>query len=283
LLFGTRSPATSELRASLNYCPLKRDSLLPDAESVVPFETSESRPDDNILVSARPCGRGRMVLVAAEMKELFQVTSYSNAFLRQVVRVRLAGKDTSNNPQAMQFGGTAPYRDIDLHAIIEGTTAFEVTASVFFLFAFMFVVAYIVAATAGSWTWMKKRNLIRYSWPVFAALSVGASATSLLAVRLVRGIGNSVECFTVVDGQAGSPDVGAICYLGMKTSSYSNLDLSLPTNWLDIENSPENHASIRPRWHEQGYMQENTYSAGVEYAAAPIAGQLQDVLFGASS
>ncbi len=283
LLFGVASPVTPELRTPLKYCPIKRDSLLPGAESVVPHETAESQADEYILAAARPCGRGRIILVAAEMKELLQLTSTPNAFLRQLIRVRLAKQDASNNQQLNQFGGNPGYRDIDLHRFIEDTTSFEVTASVYFLFAFLFVVGYIVAATAGSWTWMKKRNLVRYSWPVFAVLSVGASATSLLAVRLVRGIGNSVESLTIVDGQAGSPDVGAVCYLGMKTASYSSADLSLPTNWLDIENSPENHASLRPRWYEQGYLQESTYSAGMEYSVAPIAGQLQDVLFRATS
>ncbi|MGQ9651659.1 MAG: hypothetical protein ACUVXJ_16265 [Phycisphaerae bacterium] len=281
LLFGNPEPAISSLRSPLKLCPITRAMLLPDAESIIPFEKAEGSAE-NILAASRPCGRGQVVLVAAEMRELFQVGSYSEAFLRQVVRVRPA--PTPRNSSQTGFGGFGPLRDLDLHALVEEATDFDIAASLYFLFAFLFVVTYIVVATFGSWTWLKKKGLTRMSWPAFAALSVAASTTSLLAVRFVRGIGNSVECFTVVDGKAGSPDVGAICYLGMKTATYSNLDLALPRNWLDIENSPPIHAAIRPRWYEELYPTgESVYAASSEYIAAPVAGQLHEVLFRATA
>lgn len=281
LLFGNAEPAISSLRSPLNFCPIARGALLPDAESIIPFEKAES-VEENILAASRPYGRGRVVLVAAEMRELFQVGSYSESFLRQVVRIRPAPAPRST-PQG-GFGGSGPMRDIDLHGLVEEATDFDVAASLYFLFAFLFVVAYIVVATFGSWTWLKKKRLVRMSWPAFAAVSVAASTTSLLAVRFVRGIGNSVECFTVVDGKAGSPDVGAVCYLGMKTATYSNVDLGIPGNWLDIENSPPIPAAIRPRWYEELYPTgESVYAAGAEYIAAPVAGQLHDVLFRATA
>jgi len=281
LLFGSGEPAISSLRSPLKFCPITRDTLLPDAESVIPFEMPDAS-ENNILAASRPYGRGRVVLVAAEMRELFQVGSYAEAFLRQVVRMRPAEKPKSSSQG--QFGVTLPARDIDLCSLVEDTTDFDIAASLYFLFAFVFVVAYIIAATFGSWTWLKRKGLVRMSWPAFAALSVAASATSLLAVRFVRGIGNSVECFTVVDGKAGSPDVAAICYLGMKTATYSNVDLSLPGNWLDIENSPPVHAAIRPRWYEDRYSTgESTYAASTEYTAATVAGQLHNVLFRATA
>lgn len=283
LLFGSEEPATSTLLSPLKLCSIKRENLLPDAESVIPFETPELSNEENILAASRPYGRGRVVLVTAEMRELLQVGSYTEAFLRQVVRVKPPPKAKSQDNVQARFGGTTPTRDLDLHETVEKATNFSIAASLYFLFAFMFVVAYIIAATFGSWTWLKKKGLARVSWPAFAALSVAASATSLLAVRFVRGIGNSVECFTVVDGKAGSPDVGAICYLGMKTATYSNVDLSLPSNWLDIENSPPLRAALRPRWYEQRYaVSEATYAASTEYKAAPVAGQLHDVLFRAT-
>lgn len=281
LLYANRNPPT-HFRPPLQYCPIRRNALLPDAFSIVPVESSASLPDENVLVAGRPCGRGRVVLVAAEMRDLFKVASYSDPFLRQVVQIREAERE-EESPQSRYLYGQEPNRDVDLHSLVEEATDFDVTAGLYFLFAFGFVVAYILAATVGSWTWLKKKGLIRYSWVAFAALSVAASATSLLAVRLVRGIGNTVEAFTVVDGQAGSSQASAICYFGLKTASYSNLDLCLPGNWLDTGNSPQARAALRPRWPEQALMPETAYKATSDYLVAPIAGQLRDVLFRATA
>ncbi len=263
LLFGDPH-AVTDFSPPLTYCPVRLETLASDASPVVP---AAPEPQDPLLVTRRPCGRGQVVLVAAEMRELFKHATRNGPFLRQVLGIR-------RHPLGSEGAGV--YGE-DLFRYVQKATAFKVIAELYFLFAFAFAIAYIAVATAGSWTWLKRKGMMQHAWAVFALIAVLASGVSLAAVRLIRGIGNRVEEFTVVDGRAGLLDAAAISYFGLKSASHTLLDLSVPTDWLDPETSASMPGALAPLAPKPDAFEANVYAAGQRYEAVPVVGELRSV------
>ncbi len=265
----------------VSYCPIRLSELAPNAIPLIPGENTlsqEGRPpgDPLVFAASRPCGRGRIVLVAAEMQDLLsRESTTSPLFLRQILSIR---KDTAQTDRSQRS-----FSRPDAFGIIEKMTDFGVTGGLYFLVAFLFVVIYILIATMGSWSVLQRRKRVHHAWTAFAVIAVIASGTSLFAVQIIRGIGNRVQQLCVVDAHAGEDRGIANCYFGLKTASHVALDLALPRDALNPRETADNPGGLMPlatAWEELGLSQ---YSAEARYQAGGPVGQLWGVPFRATA
>jgi hypothetical protein len=157
-------------------------------------------------------------------------------------------------------------------------TAFQTTSGFYFAFAFLFVIAYIIVVTGGSWGWLRRKNQVRHAWVIFALLAAATSGISLAAVQLVRTLGQGVHEMTIVNGRQGADDITATAFLGFKTASHTLVDLCVPANSLKPGESPETaRGSLRPIALESVREPQNTFSVPQRYEAVAQLGELRGV------
>ena len=264
-----------EFKPPLTYCPVPLRSLAEDALPLIPGIDTESppTPGDLVLAARRPFGRGDVVLVTAELRELLDPKRGSNLvpgiLLSRLVGLRSeeAGDDDTGYPRE------------DLFQYFEQQTGFQVTTQFYLLFAFVFVVGYVLLATGGTWLWLKKRGLVHYAWTGFALVAAVASGVSLVAVHLVRGVGYRVQELAIVDAQAGSPEATAISYFGLKTPTHTSLDLRIASRGRPVEDTPDGTTCLRPLpvSNNPMAMSGSQFRAGQRYEAAATLGELHAV------
>ncbi len=255
----------TSLRSPLTHCPVTRTSLV---EGATPFVPEEPAADEWVLVSRRACGRGEIVLVSAELWDVLEPARNRGAFLRRLFEVRGQAEES----QGMMFGMGG--LSTDLFTFVEGVMGFQVASRLYFLLAFVFVATYIALTTAGSWAWLKRKSMTQHAWSAYAAGAAAASVASLAAVALIRGISVDAQELAIVDGRANEPNASATCYVGFKTASHMDVDLQFPTNWFDLENSPEAPASLMPLPPTEEFGEEDRYAAGGAYDAVAPNGEL---------
>ncbi len=254
---------------SLTYCAVKTPALRTDADSLIPVRP---RADEPLAVTRRPSGRGEILLVGFELNELFKQTGKIKPFLHVLFDLRAQSEQIDPQQQMGYY-----VQPVDLFQYIEQLIGFQTTAGMYFLLAFLFVIAYILMATLGSWVWLKRRGLLRHAWVTFAGMVVLASGTSLLAVRVIRGIGQQVQEMSIVDGRAGSYDASALCYFGLKTASHQRLDLRVPSDWGEKDQTAVAGGLLGPLAMEPSMTDLSTYTVGERYQAHASLGELREV------
>ncbi|UCD28356.1 MAG: hypothetical protein JSV03_14925 [Planctomycetota bacterium] len=257
-----------ELELPLPYCPVTQETLAPDAVVIVPAEPKSS---DRLFVTSRPCGRGRVILAAAELGDLFKHGTTIQQFLHQILSIRIQRKS-----QEESYRGLNLLTDL-FTSTIDNFIGFQVLAGAYLLFAFLFVSVYILAATAGNWTWLKRKNMIQHNWLAFTLVAILASGFSLVAVRSIRGYGYKVQELTIVDGKAGSFDASARCYFGLKTGAHTSLDLCVPADWSQPDESAGLAANLRPLPPIPSRSETSIYATGKQYQSAAAQGKLLTV------
>lgn len=256
----------------LTYCPVTQADLLPGALAFIPEDCTGTDP---ILAVRRPFGRGEVILVAAELRDLTDPKRRTNIqadlLLRRVVGVR---REQQKSDQDNNFS----VRD-DLFRYVEQQTGFQVTTQLYLMFAFLFVVTYVALATGGSWVWLKKRKLIQHAWASFALVAVVASLTSLVAVQVIRGVGYKVQEMAFVDAEAGATDAAAVIYFGLKTPTHVTLDLRLATRGQSVEDTPDGTTSLRPLPVSTGPLRGrgSEFTAGQKYEVVSSLGEIKEV------
>ncbi len=226
----------------LTYCPVRRQDLLAGATILVPAvqstaEAGEASSDDLLLVARRPCGRGEVVLVAAELRDLLQASRRKVAMLGELLSVRRQPADPDP--------GMGWRVEVDLFGFITRMTSFGVTAWLYLFVAIAFVIVYLLIATAGSWAWLRRRRIERHAWVAFAGVALAASLVSIVAVRWLRGIGYRVQEVSVVDGRAGTEEATAVSFLGLKAPAHIRVDLRVPRDAAAPDRLTEPFCSIR--------------------------------------
>jgi len=272
LLFDDRA-ANVPFDPPLKYVPITPGMRV--SNDVSPVVPAHPELQDVWFVTRGPCGQGRVVVVAAGIRELLGGV-HEEQKAKFFSRVLGIGSFEETEESGGSGGGFLD-GEIDLFRHVEGMTGFQVTAGLYFLLAFAFVIAYIAVATAGSWTWLKRRGMLQHAWVAFALAAVVASGVSLAAVQVVRGFGRRVEECTVVDGRAGSAEAVATCYFGLRTGTHTSLDLSVPASWRDPDIAPPAPASLRPLSANPELFAQSMYAAAERYEAVPVLGELRSV------
>lgn len=216
------------------------------------------------LVAMRPEGSGRVVATAASLRDLAAIPARAERFFREVLdlnRYPAAFKDS----QREQMQGLAV--PLALYGDVVRGVSHASQASAAKVFVFLFVAAYIAAATLASWWWLLRHRRTSLSWVVFALLAAGASGLSLLMVGGLRGlIARGVDVLSIVDLEAGASAARGPCLIGYASPLRQRVTLALPGE----------HDFLRPLT-GSGLFQ-SRYVTPTRYAALPARATLDDVL-----
>jgi len=272
---GVFDIAGGRLDPPVNYCPVSSADLADGAVAIVPDSnrdqdliSSANPADQHLLVTKRSCGRGQVILVAAELHDILQHGRRNPAMLCQLLGIR-----RRQVSEQQQYGFSF---DTDLFGqYVQQKTAFSVTAGLYLFLACAFVVGYISLGTAGSWVWLKRKKWTQYAWIGFAVVAIAASMVSVLAVQWIRGISHRVQELSIVDTHAGSDKAVATCYFGIKSPAHNRLDLRVPAKWQVPDEPGENHCLLGPQPADP--FRQIKYSAAQRYEALAGLGELREV------
>ncbi len=254
------------LNEPLTFTPVTKQTVAPDTLYVVPESPQET---SQLYITQRPCGQGTIVLSSALLQDLLAHAAVPAGFLREILATR-------TNPRADEDMSNKMPADIFRH--VEQLTGFRLETGLYFLVAFLFVVVYILIATAGSWAWLKRRSMVAYAWPAFGVVAAVSSGLSLAAVQVIRGAGSQVQQLTVIDARAGSQSARALYYAGLKTASHTLLDVCVPQRWQDANDEMrEISGGLLPLGRSIDFSDNVTYAAGQRYEAVASLGQLRSV------
>ena len=199
----------------------------PTRDALVTFR--DRLPDNRVvdLIALRCVGSGRVIATAPRLHDLSSVlrgVRQRQEFYAELLDLNANERQFNEKEAEQGFMGRDLLRLYDpLVAQIE----FQRAAGALLLAAFAFVAAYILLATLGTWTWLKRHALTHVSWVAFAVFAVVASVLSLGAVGLSRGVTGTVHSYSFVDLDADSHEARATAYFGYKSNRRQRVDLSL--------------------------------------------------------
>ncbi|MCZ6682538.1 MAG: hypothetical protein O7B26_05085, partial [Planctomycetota bacterium] len=128
-----------------------------------------------------------------------------------------------------------PSREIDtlgmeqsLFRHVRKSIGFETVSAAFLVFAILFAIIYTLAATAGSYWFLKRRSLEHLCWTAFAVFGIVGSAIGTGMVWTLRGFTTKLWQTTIVDAHAGVDYGYGTCLFGVKTPDHTRLNLQLP-------------------------------------------------------
>jgi len=264
---------STTLKSVITICPLDAAALRPNTRVLYPAGRSGPR----ILACRRLVGRGQVVYVGTELRDLFAQGGDNDDLTIRLLGLRRGSKD-----DASQMGS-----DVELFPRLTGLVGFEIEAGLYFLFAVVFVVCYILLTTLVTWQWLKARGWSHHSWTAFAAMAVVASLLSLGAVRLIRGIGYKAQELNVVDLHANDhqgqrrTEAQTTSFYGLKTGSHERLDILLPPDWTAIDEAADTPCTLRVLPPEPDTGQDY-FVASDSYQLVPTRGRLFGVPFRAT-
>jgi hypothetical protein len=178
----------------------------------------DDRPID--LIAMKPYGFGRVIACSARLRDLF-ASAPPKALLAKLLDLNPNTEGFLKSETEAMLGVTPT----PLFPPIAGPTEFRGQASLLVMMAFLFVGLYIAVTAGASWFWLQRKGLTQISWTVFAGFAVVASVLSIGAVRLVRGVSDTVHSFTFVNLNAGSSNATADVLFGYKSATRQAVDL----------------------------------------------------------
>lgn len=212
---------------------------LPGAVSV-PASASRLQGLDPLIY--RACvGRGTVTLVGASLRELLapltpktrksgsgdepevqEADASTVEFQRALVLERVIGIGRGRRM-------TDPaYSFVSLFELVRSTIGFQRVGSAYLLAAVLFAVGYALTASLGTWTWLRRRQMVHHAWSAYTVVALLATGVGGGAVMALRGVSTRIEQTSIVDGQADSGLAVATCLFGVKTPNHARLDVRLP-------------------------------------------------------
>lgn len=182
------------------------------------------------LMAMRPHGSGRVIAIAARMRDLAGL-GVRRDFWHELVEYYPLSPDYLKNEAerlASMYGMIGDRAT--LYRQISEPVEFQYLAGLRVLMATLFVGAYILLSTIAAWVWLKNKQLTQLSWSVFAGFAVAACIISLGAVSLARGVLDSVHSVSFVDAGADSSEAVSRTYFGYKSARPRTVTVSLPSD-----------------------------------------------------
>lgn len=245
---GTVTFIGASLRELLNPIPLPRASADPEPEPDNAEETAEQaaarKPPVDAQQAVRDAARGA----------------------RTIVLERLLGVPR-DRPETMG------YDTLSLYSEVRGRIGFRTAGVLYLVAAFAFAVAYVVVS-AGSFWFLRKRQLAQHAWTIFSAVALAASVVGAMAVWALRGVRTKLEQVTVVDAHANSPLAVGMALFGVKTPNQTRLDVRLPVAGVATEHGGEPLGPVRvmPQDARAAMLAEGTFIAPQSYTCAAASG-----------
>ncbi|MCH8054067.1 MAG: hypothetical protein IH895_08410, partial [Planctomycetes bacterium] len=189
-------------------------------------------------------GEGSITYLALTLRNLFATEAeyHPGDFFRRALMLRKKGALQQEDQ------GWRGFREpVDLFAGMNQYIGFEKKTTIYMLIAVLFVIAYGLLATWGSWFALMRRKMLKHSWTVFFLVSAAASLLGVLAVQAIQGVGTELHQLTIVDGTVDSSVVTAHGLFGLKTSSYvQDVEVWLPQGPPEYDDSPRSPHYLRP-------------------------------------
>ncbi len=248
-------------------------TVRPGAQDLVP-----SAAKTRTYLARSRFGNGTVTYLPVTFRDLLRIDELEKSnlddFFRRLLGLRIGSKDDHARQAAFQ------QNTIDLLGQMRGLIDFAVTTAAYMFIAILFVIAYALIATWGSWFVLRARNMLRYSWTAFAVVALIASVLGLGAVQIGRGgLGFQLHQVTVVDATADRYDGVARAYFGLKTSNYvQDMDLWLPQTGLPDQQPDLTSCILRPLSPIIGGVENETRFADTRrYPAVPAHALLENV------
>ena len=243
--------------------PVLRCETRPGAETVVREEQL-----DATVVARWGVGRGRVVFVGAELRDLFRGRGTSPVeFFKRSLHLRRPRYRPEDYPEPGELFGP-----------LENVVGFRRSTGLYLLGAVLFSIVYVGVATFGSWAFLRGRGWTRQAWSVFGVVAAVGSVLSLLAVGGMRGVGRTLHQLSVVDAWVGRPEATASVYLGLKTGTYSRLDLWLPADYTHEQEPQATGCFLKPMPSgATALAPSGSYADPIRYRLVPASGEVHDV------
>ncbi len=227
-----------ELAKSHNQKPITRCQMQP-------LPIALPLPADCVneqIVYRRLLGRGSITFVGASLRELDPAPdeikpTLDDPFVRRcedVVGRKFLGLAEVHEKTSSLVSMAVP---TNLFRKVRDTVGFREVGGAFLIFAILFAITYTLAATFGSYWYLKRRCWEHQCWIAFALIGVVGSVIGTGMVWTLRGVTKKVWQTTIVDGQSGIDYGHATCLFGVKTPNHTNIDLRLPVGVDDDRSS----------------------------------------------
>ena len=195
-------------------CTRRGDSIVVARENAVQSD----------LVARRCAGRGHVVFSGITLRDLFSTPCGVTKFFATAFHLTPMSKTSE-----------AVATPVSLFGRVVSAIAFSTSGSLYLLTAGVFSVLYVLAATFGTWRFLRAKGLVHHSWTAFAMVGLVASVLSIIVVGSMHGFGDRLHQISVVDAEAGQTFGNATAFFGLKTSTDKELDLWLASDWVGAE------------------------------------------------
>lgn len=174
----------------------------------------------------------------------------------------------------------------DIDVMVERTSLFNhvVTAigfatsgSVYLFIAVLFSIAYVCAATFGSWGVLSHKKMLHHSWSLFGLVVCVMSVLSVLAVRAVLGIETKLHQVSIVDAVADERYATATVFFGLKTPADVSMDVWLPSDPLGDREPGPTRCFLRPLPAGSGLDRTGSFVDPGEYQLVPGSAEIKGV------
>lgn len=221
--------------------PITRCTMIPQV-GAIPIPRECANPQ---IAHRRIVGRGQITFVGASLQQLlppptkllaendpdsvaFETDPKDDPFIRTcrlLVAQNFLALPLERPPSEHHF----IQRPSDLfNNTLRRTIDFGAQSVGFLAFAMLFAIIYGLAATFGSYWYLRKRGWAQHAWSVFAGLAVIASFIGTLTVWGLRGFNTRLMQTNVIDMAAGYDAARGACLLGLKSPNHARFDLTLP-------------------------------------------------------
>lgn len=225
---------------------------------------------ESTIVAQRQVGRGRVIFVAGHIGDLMPTGGGVKPveFFKRTLELREArgSEDTHIDKADHCFSH------------LDNAVGFRKSTGLYLLGAILFSLAYVAAATFGSWGFLRSRRWTRHAWSAFGVVAGAAAVLSLLAAQSMRGVGRSLHQLCIVDGVAGDTEATASAYFGIKTGTHTVLNVWMPSDYTaETEPIPTN-CSLKPMPSSAHAMAAgSSYADPARYRLFPASAQIRDV------
>ncbi len=240
-------------------------SVKPDADIVLTEKAHEDQPAID-LITRRRLDRGRIVFVAASIRDLFQDGGQAEKFFKRTLELR--------QPKVTVSSGMSE----PLLKHIDGWIGFSQVGALYLGTAMVAAFLYASVATFGAWHFLGRRVWRRHSWTVFAATAIVFNILTVMGVQIVRGgIGQRLIQLAVIDGTAGESRGLATAYFGLKTSLFDVFNVWSPPDYPQVISPTATSCALRPFAAPSDMISESTFINPKRYKLAPSRAELIDV------
>lgn len=237
-----------------------------------PAETPAPDAMTPLIVRGR-YGLGEVVVVAFDLSTLSRIQDADQTAIYK----RLLKLHRFPNPPLQNFG----FGRIDLFDYLRTAIGFGGLSIAYLLFAFLFIVLYILGSTVATWHVLARRGWSQHNWSVFAVAAIVGSVISVTFVQAIRGISSAEAQISIIDGVAGTSEARARCYFGLKTATHSLIDLWLPSDIAVDDRDATTTCKLEPISPSLEALQD-PFANPHRYYALPERSRLEDVLMRAT-